>query len=77
VPAVTGGPGLAVSLGVIVAAICVAGIATWQLRRPYERRIHGVPWFALQFLAAAAFFVMAAHLVSLLTGHPLQGRAGY
>ncbi|MBL8708822.1 MAG: hypothetical protein JNL25_06490 [Rhodospirillaceae bacterium] len=73
----TGGPGLTVSLGVIVAAFLVAAIATWQLRRPYEKRVHGVPWFALQFLAAATFFVMAAHLVSLLTGHPLQGRAGY
>lgn len=67
-----GGPSLAVSLTVLGIAFACAVIANLQMRRPYERRIHGVPWLAVQFLAIAICFVMAAHLVSLLMGHDLN-----
>jgi hypothetical protein len=41
------------------------------MRRPFERRwLPVVPWLGVQFVAVAVLLVMAAHLVSLLTGHP-------
>jgi hypothetical protein len=41
------------------------------MRRPFERRwLPVVPWLAVQFVPVAVLLVMAAHLVSLLTGHP-------
>lgn len=71
-----GGPGLDVSTGILVGALAVAGFANWQLRRDYLKRIHGVPWLAVQFVAAAILLLMAAHIVSLLTGIELKGRGG-
>lgn len=73
-----GGPSLAVSVSVLVAALLVAAFANYQLRRDYIHRIRGVPWFGVQFVAAAICLVMTAHLVSLLTGHDLHSsRMGY
>lgn len=73
-----GGPSLLLSFSVFVVALMVAAFANYQLRRDYIDRIKGVPWFAVQFVAAAICFVMAAHVISLLTGQPLHSsRAGY
>lgn len=67
-----GGPSLIASLSTLGVAFAFAVLANLQMRRPYERRIHGVPWLAVQFVALAICFVMAAHLVSLLMGHDLH-----
>jgi hypothetical protein len=67
-----GGPSLLVSLTTLVIALGCAVFANLQMRRPYERRIHGVPWLAVQFVAIAICFVMMAHLISLLMGHDLH-----
>lgn len=67
-----GAPGLIVTLSTLGIALAIAVLANLQMRRPYERRIHGVPWLAVQFIATALCFAMAAHLVSLLMGHDLQ-----
>lgn len=73
-----GGPSLTVSIAVLVGALAVAGFANWQLRRDYLHRIRYVPWFALQFVAVAIALAIAAHLVTLLTGHDLHSsRLGY
>lgn len=61
-----------VTLSTLGIALAVAVLANLQMRRPYERRVHGVPWLAVQFVAIALCFVMAAHLVSLLLGHDLH-----
>jgi hypothetical protein len=63
------GPSLLVSLSILGIALVCAVLANWQMRRPYERRIHGIPWLVVQFTAIAVCFVMAAHLISLLMGH--------
>lgn len=63
-----------VTLSTLGIALAVAVLANLQVRRPYERRVHGVPWLAVQFVAIALCFVMAAHLVSLLMGHDLHSR---
>lgn len=71
-------PSLAMTIAILIAAALVAGIANWQLRRDFLDRIKYVPWFAVQFCAVALCLIMAAHLVSLLTGQPLHSsRAGY
>jgi hypothetical protein len=36
-----------------------------------------VPWLAVQFVAAAAILVFAAHLITLLSGHHFSSRNGY
>ena len=72
-----GGPDLELSIAILVGALAIAGLANWQLRRDYLHRIRGVPWFAVQFVSAAVALMMAAHIVSLLTGIELKGRGGY
>jgi hypothetical protein len=67
-----GGPSLLTSLWILGAALAFAMLANLQMRRPYERRVHGVPWLAIQFLAIAICFVMAAHLLSIFMGHDLH-----
>ena len=67
-----GGPNLIASLSILGIALIFAVLANLQMRRPYERRIHGVPWLAVQFIAIAISFVMAAHLISLMMGHDLH-----
>jgi uncharacterized membrane protein YidH (DUF202 family) len=67
--------GLGVTLVVVVLAAAVAGFANWRERR---RHPMGEPplisYTAIQMLAIVIALVMAAHLVSLLTGHQLVSR---
>lgn len=59
---------MAVALLLVVSSL-------WGTRR--RRRIGEisyVPWHGLLFLGILAFCVLAAHLVTLLTGVPLRGR---
>ena len=67
--------GLAATLVLLGLALAVAGFANWQERR---RRPLGdpplVPYTAVQMLAIVVAILMAAHLVSLLTGQPLTSR---
>lgn len=73
----SGGPNLVVS-GVLLAVAIAIGVASnLQLRRPYERRIHGVPWVAIQFAAAVIACIFIMHIVSLATGHQFTGRTPY
>jgi uncharacterized membrane protein YidH (DUF202 family) len=67
--------GLAATLVVLGLAVAVACFANWQERR--QRPIGEpalVPYTAIQMLAIVAAILMAAHLVSLLTGQPLTSR---
>jgi hypothetical protein len=64
-------PELGATIASLVIAFGFAALANWQMRRPFERRwLPVVPWLGVQFVAVAVLLVMAAHLVSLLTGHP-------
>ena len=64
-------PELGATVASLVIAFGFAALANWQMRRPFERRwLPVIPWLGVQFLAVAVLLVMAAHLISLLTGHP-------
>jgi uncharacterized membrane protein YidH (DUF202 family) len=67
--------GLAATLVVLVLAVAAAGLANWQERR--QRPVGNPPlvsYTAIQMIAIVVAILMAAHLVSLLTGQPLISR---
>ncbi|WP_374309033.1 hypothetical protein [Dongia sp.] len=72
-----GGPGLLASSIVFLIALGLGVTANLQMRRPYERRWHGIPWFAIQFIAVVICFTLIMHIGSLLAGHELGGRTRY
>jgi hypothetical protein len=60
---------------VLALAVAVAGFANWQERR--QGPVGNPPLFsytAIQMVAIVVALLMAAHLLSLLTGHPLTSR---
>jgi hypothetical protein len=64
-------PQLGATVATLVVALGFAGLANWQMRRPFERRwLPVMPWLGIHFLAVAVALIMLAHLISLLTGHP-------
>jgi len=68
---------LAVTLGVLAVAAVLLALASYGARRPRDLgELPLMPYGAIQFLALVAIIVMLAHLVTLLTGHPLVGRLG-
>lgn len=54
------------------------GWANWRSRKPY---VPGepplVPYGAVQFVGFLVIILMAAHLITLLTGQPFTGRRGF
>lgn len=72
-----GGPSLGATLVALGIAVAIAGFANLQLRRPFHERVwQHIPWLGVQFVAATLFLILAAHLVSILTGHDFKGRYG-
>lgn len=69
---------LPVTLVILVGALGLAALANWRERRPRELGQPAlVPWIAVQIIGVVVAVVMAAHLVSLLTGVPLKSRFGF
>ena len=67
--------GLAATLAILVLAVALAAFANWQERR--ERPVGNPPlvsYTAIQLAAIVVAILMAAHLVSLISGHPLTSR---
>ncbi|EKV32215.1 hypothetical protein C882_3279 [Caenispirillum salinarum AK4] len=60
------------------AAAALFGLSVWLDRRPY---VPGKPWrFPARLVMALSLLVMlvlGAHIVSLVTGKPFTGRAGF
>jgi uncharacterized iron-regulated membrane protein len=66
---------LELTISILIAALLIAGLANWRERRPRPLgKPPLVPYTAIQILAVLVIILMLAHLVSLLTGHPLKGR---
>jgi len=64
---------LTVTLGVLAAAVALFAWSVWRGRHEVPGEPSLVPHGALQFLCGIAAILMAAHLVTLLTGQPLTG----
>lgn len=66
---------LGLTLAILLGALALAALANWRERRPRELgRPPLVPATAIQAIAIVVVILMLAHLVSLLTGHPIKGR---
>ncbi len=65
---------LTITLLVVAAAAAVFAWSVWRVRREVPGEPSLIPHGAIQFLCAIALILMAAHLVSLLSGQPLTGR---
>jgi hypothetical protein len=67
---------LTVTLIILACGLALAGFANFMSRRPTEPgRPRLVPYTGLQFVGLLLVILMLAHLVTLLTGTPLQGRS--
>ena len=62
---------LAIALAVAVAMV----VMDWRKPPPGEVRLF--PVIPVMMVAALVVILMLAHLVSLITGHPFQGRNGF
>ncbi|MCH8861504.1 MAG: hypothetical protein IID51_03215 [Proteobacteria bacterium] len=69
---------LQTTLITLVLAAAAVGWANWRGRKPY---VPGnpplIPYGVIQFVGMVIVFLMAAHLITLLTGKPFTGRRGY
>lgn len=66
---------LTVTISILVAALAVGAVANYRSRQPIELgETRWVPYLGVQFVAILVVVLMAAHLVTLLTGVPLVGR---
>lgn len=58
----------------LVAAALLVGVSLLGARRkPRFGQVSWMPWHGLLFVGILAFCMLAAHLVTLLTGVPLRG----
>jgi hypothetical protein len=68
---------LGLTLSILLAAIVAGVLANVLERRPREIGVPPlVPYTAIQIVAVVVAILMLAHLVSLLSGKPLEGRLG-
>ncbi len=53
----------------------MAGYGFWQGRKPYEAmKLPLIPHGVFLFVGLIIMFLMAAHLITLMTGEPFKGR---
>jgi hypothetical protein len=66
---------LTITLIVLIAAAIAFTLVTILARRPaVPGQVRLIPLGAIQFVSLLVVILMAAHLVSLLTGNPLTSR---
>ena len=66
---------LGLTIAILAAGFAIFSGANYMSRRPTEPgEPKLVPWTALQFLGLLVIILMLAHLVTLLSGTPLEGR---
>lgn len=69
---------LKTTLIILGSAAAVFAVATWRHRQPYvPGRVWAPPWLAIMSVALLVIILMLAHLVTLWSGTPFGGRAGY
>ena len=66
------------TLYLLALGVVMFGFANWRSRRPYQPgNLPLIPDTALQFVGVVIVIVMAAHLITLITGVPFAGRSGF
>jgi hypothetical protein len=66
---------LTVTLAILGGAFALFLFSTYKSRKPVEiGEVRLVPYTALQYVAIVVIVVMLAHVVSIWTGKPLEGR---
>lgn len=66
---------LTVTLIALAATLSLTGYAAWRVRQPYvPGKPPLIPTGALLFIGILASIILAAHLITLLTGRPFTGR---
>ena len=68
---------LTVTLIIFGAAVVATLVSIVGVRRPRELgQIWTPPYHLILFIGILTLIVMAAHLISLISGHPFAGRSG-
>ena len=67
---------LPATLGILTAALAVWAFAYWRARQPPNpEKVRMINYHVVQILTIVVLLLMAAHLVTLMTGRPLAGVA--
>lgn len=68
---------LTTTLAVAVLMLCLFGFANWRARQPPEPlKVRMINYHVVQMVCIVVILLMAAHLVSIFTGHPFDGQGG-
>ena len=66
---------LPATVAILVAALAVFGFAIWRASRPPNpMKVRMINYHIVQIFTIIVLLLMLAHLVSLVTGHPMVGR---
>lgn len=66
---------LTVTLIVVVLTMAVFGFANWRARQPAEPlKVRMINYHVVQMACIVVILLMAAHLVTIFTGHPVTGQ---
>lgn len=69
---------MSVTASLMVFSLVLTAWANWRERKGHTPgRVPLVPYAAWQFIGIIIFILMAAHLITLLSGKPFTGRRGF
>jgi hypothetical protein len=69
--------GLTATLAIAGLIFAVFGFANWRARQPAEPlKVRMINYHVVQMACIVVMLLMAAHLITLITGHPLTGQTG-
>ncbi len=69
---------LSVTVSLMVFSLVLTAWANWRERKGYTPgQVPLVPYAVWQFIGIIIFILMAAHLITLLSGKPFTGRRGF
>lgn len=69
---------LSVTVSLMVLSVALTAWANWRERKEHRPgQVPLVPYAIWQFIGIIIFILMAAHLITLLSGKPFIGRRGF
>jgi hypothetical protein len=68
---------LPLTLTILVLTVAMFAFANWRARQPAQPlKVRMINYHVVQIFCLVVVLLMAAHLVTLLTGQPMSGRFG-